>query len=218
MIFLHLPSEPAASERERFEGKGIAGFLISGEIHGKGLSAPLFSLSGFDKALESALFSSDKRESFLRLQPFVIDELLDHILEDRMRTAPTDSIKASYRVLLGRVGISFAKIVFRRLNTALNSARFAELKEMGVPAPRLLIDLVDAAPHGAKLTQRYLSECAHPDAAFLLSVRQLSMVAQRQASGPGLGDEFAEAKSKIDKLANYQIDLDRVAEDLERIG
>ncbi len=218
MILLQLPSEPAASERERFEKKGVSDFLVAGKIEGRMVSPPLFNLSRFDEALEAALSSGDGVETLLRLRPFLIDEYIDRIVNERMRAAQTDSIRASNRVLLGRVGVSLARLMLRRLQTALNSSRFALLKENGAKPPRLLIDLAETAPSGIEVARRYAAECAHPDAAFLLSPRQLPMFEGWEPTGPGLGDGFADAKFMVDKLANYQIDLNRVAEDLERIA
>ena len=218
MIFLQLSTEPAASERERFEKKGVSGFLVSGGIDDRVITPPLFNLSRFNEALEKALSSGAERETLLRLRPFAVDEFVDRIVEDCMRAAPTDSIRASYRVILGHIGVAVARMAFRVLGTTLNSARFSGLKEKGGQAPRLLIDLVEVAPHGVEATRRYAAECRHPDAAFLLSPRQLPMLEDWEPAGPGLGDDYAEAKGKVDKLANYQIDLNRVAADLERIN
>lgn len=218
MIYLQLSSAPAQSEEGRFKEKGVAGFFVRGVLPGAEVTPPLYGPERFDEALEGALLKTRGAETLLRLCPYAIDGFVDRIVAERMRAAPADSIKASYRVLLGNIGIAAARMAFRRLNTALNSRRFAALKESGMAAPRLLLDLVEASADGVEATRKYVSACAHPAAAFLLSPRQLPMLEGWEPAGPGLGDDYAGAKFKIDKLANYQIDLNRVAEDLEGIS
>jgi hypothetical protein len=179
---------------------------------GRVLVRPLHSLSRFDEAIEAVMASLESGAGaayFLGVRPAELDEAVDRVVRARMESAPSDSIRASYRVLLGRVGIAFARLAFRRLKTALNSARFAAVSG---PAPRLAV-LGAGADAG-----RLFEALHHEDVLFVLGDRARREVEGRVLRGPGIDGEYAEAKMTIDKLANYQIDLGAVAADLERIA
>ncbi|PIP82834.1 MAG: hypothetical protein CO113_10290 [Elusimicrobia bacterium CG_4_9_14_3_um_filter_62_55] len=173
---------------------------------------PLHSLERFDAALEAALEALTREPEtafYLGLRPWELDESVDRILASRMSAAPTESIRASYRTLLGKVGHSLARVAFRRLQTALNGERFARL---GAAAPRLLIDCLGADPAAA------IAALHHDDAVFLVGARRRAEAEAARPCGPGLERGFAEAKQTLDKLANYQIDLGAIGAELERIA
>jgi hypothetical protein len=173
---------------------------------------PLHSLERFDAALEAALEALAREPEtafFLGLRPWELDESVDRILASRMSAAPTESIRASYRTLLGKVGNSLARVAFRRLKTALNSERFSRL---GAAAPRMLIDCVGGDPAAA------LAQLHSPEAVFWVGARRRAEAEAARPSGPGLAHGFSEAKRTLDKLANYQIDLCAIGAELERIA
>lgn len=119
---------------------------------------------------EAALLNAaDASGLIVVLRADLLDDAIDPIVEARMRSAPTATIAAAYRVLIGRAGVSAAKMAFQRLSRALNGARYAGLAR----PPRLL-----CVPGRAQ---------------------------EDLASGQ------AEARLALDKLANYQIDLDAIA-------
>lgn len=179
---------------------------------GSVLIRPLHSLERFDAAVEAALSFLEREPRtrfYLGVRPWELDEAVDRLLRARMDRAPSDSIKASHRVLLGKVGASLARVAFRSLRTALNSERFSRL---GAPEPRLLIDCLGADPAAA------IAELHHPEAAFWVGEKRRAEAEAAPESGAGLAGEFAQAKRTLDKLANYQIDLGAVGADLERIA
>lgn len=177
-------------------------------LHLAGLHAP----ARFDAALEGWLTGLEARAAEGKDLPpalFGVDvgrleRAFDSIAYQRMDSAPTDSIRASYRVLVGRVGWAVAAVCRRKLSTALNGRRFAALALKGAPRLRLL---VSASPER-------LPELAAPETD--LAVPYASAIALPAVpTGRALEDAYDDAKRLLDKLANYQIDLDVIAGELE---
>lgn len=139
-----------------------------------------------------------------------LDAALDPLLMGRMAAAPIDTIRAAYRVLVGRVGASTAKVICWRLRRAFDSARFALLEARGARRPQLAFAVGGrAAESFAELAGEGCRPLVTPEAAAGLTGARF---------GEAVVAEIDEAKHKLDKLANYQLDLDRIAEELELEG
>ncbi|MDE2292587.1 MAG: hypothetical protein KGL53_10940, partial [Elusimicrobia bacterium] len=83
--------------------------------------------------------------------------------------------------------------------------RFAALARAGAPRPLLLV----AAP------AERLGDYAAPETALALPYDAAPAAAP---AGRALEEGYDEARRLLDKLANYQIDMDRIAEELEAEG
>lgn len=198
-VFLRLPPTSPAS---------VMAWAAAGQpVHLAGLHAPaLFdaALDGWLAGLEArAATGKDLPAAFFGVDVGRLEHAFDSIAYQRMNSAPTDSIRASYRVLVGRVGWAVAAVCRRKLSTALNGRRFAGLALKGAPRPRLLL----SAP-----VER-LAELTAPETD--LAVPYSAAVALPTApTGRALEDAYDDAKRLLDKLANYQIDLDVIAGEL----
>ncbi|MBI3297883.1 MAG: hypothetical protein HYZ75_06955 [Elusimicrobia bacterium] len=133
-----------------------------------------------------------------------IDRTLDAILLQRMDGAQTDFIRAAYRVILGRVGRAVAAVCRRRLATEANGARLNGLLKKRAPLPVLLV----IAEPGR------LADCGAPKTAFGVPYAA-ALALPARPEGKALDDGYDDAKRLLDKLANYQLDLDRIAAELE---
>lgn len=190
---------PAAVRRHAAAGRAL---LVSG-VHAPARLDALVEawLSGLEERaaaggpLPGALFGVDA----VRLTG-----VYDSIAHARMDSAPTDFIRAAYRLLVGRVGWAVAAVCRRRLSAALNGARFAALAAKGAPRPLLLV----SAPADR------LGEFAAPETAWAVPFAAAGAV-PAPVPGRALEEGYDEAKRLVDKLANYQIDLDAVAGELQ---
>ena len=144
---------------------------------------------------------------FFEVRPERIDRTFDAILHARMDAAPNDSIAAAYRVLLGRVGWAVAVVCRRRLAMAGNGARLAALAKKGAPRPVLLVTASPAR----------LAEFAAPGVELAVPYAAASDLPPRP-EGAALDSGYDEGKRTLDKLANYQLDLDRIAAEIEAGG
>lgn len=163
--------------------------------------------SRLDALLEAwmrSLESGSRAQAVFRLEPGALDRVFDSILRQRMDSAPTDFIRAAYRVLVGKVGWAVAAVCRRRLATAVNSARFSALKSLGAPDPVLLVCTEPAR----------LGEFSGPGAALAVPYAAASRGLPPRPEGRALEDGYDEAKRLLDKLANYQLDLDTVAAEM----
>ena len=133
-----------------------------------------------------------------------LEAAYDAIARARIEAAPTDSMRAAYRLLVGRVGWAVAAVCRRRLSLTLNGRRFAALAARGAPRPLLL---VSAHP------QR-LAEFAAPETPLAVPYGAAPAL-PAAPGGRALEDAYDAAKQLLDKLANYQIDPDAVAARLE---
>ena len=201
-VFLRLPvrgDAPAAARRLAAAGTAL---------HLAGLNAP----GRFDAALEGWISGLEARAAaggelapaILGVDVGRLERAFDSIAYQRMDSAPTDSIRAAYRVLIGRVGWAVAAVCRRRLALTLNSRRFAALALKGAPRPLLLV----SAPAAR------LAEFASPETLLAVPYAAATDLPPVPA-GRALEDAYDDAKRMLDKPANYQIDLDVIAGELE---
>lgn len=170
-------------------------------------AGPLHAPALLDARLEAwlkALEGGSRAPAVFRLEPDAVDQVFDSILRQRMDSAPTDFIRAAYRVLVGRVGWAVAAVCRRRLATAANGARFAALRAAGAPEPVLLVCTEPAR----------LAEFASPGAVLAVPYGTAARGLPARPEGRALDEGFDEAKRMLDKLANYQLDLDTVAAEM----
>lgn len=191
----------APAEARRLAAAGVA-------CHFAWLGAP----SRLDAVLEGWLSGLEARAAEAKDLPaawFGVDAgrlegVWDSIANARIAGAPTDSVRSAYRLLVGRVGWAVAAVCRRRLSAALNGARFKALSNKGAPRPRLLVRV----PPGR------LAEFSAPETD--LAVPFAAAVALPAVPGGRVLEEgYDEAKRLLDKLANYQLDLDVVSGELE---
>jgi transaldolase/glucose-6-phosphate isomerase len=140
-----------------------------------------------------------------------LDAWMNPLLESRMASAPIESIRAAYRVLIGRVGVSTAKMIYRDLQITLNSARWQMLKDRGAREPFLVFSLF--TPADRKAPPPGAQELYGPGAFPGVRSRLVSKLSKDAATAT-ITEDADDARFKLDKLANYQIDLDRVADEI----
>lgn len=170
-------------------------------------SGPVHAPSRLDALLEAwlkAQESGTRTRAVFRLEPDALDRVFDSILRQRMDSAPTDFIRSAYRVLVGRVGWAVAAVCRRRLATAVNSARFEGLRRLGAAEPVLLVCTTAAR----------LAEFSGPGVAAAVPYAAAEAGLPPRPGGRALDDGYDEAKRLLDKLANYQLDLDTVAAEM----
>lgn len=207
-ILLQVPTDsatPALARSLAAEGKAV---------HFAGVHSPArldAVLEGWLGGLETRAAAGGSLEgavSIFEVDAERIDRTFDAILRARMAAAPTDSIAAAYRVLLGRVGWAVAAVCRRRISMAGNGARAAALAKKGAPRPGLLV----MAP------LERLAEFEAPGVALAVPYAAALNLPGGRAPRPGgtaLDTGYDEGKRLCDKLANYQLDLDRIAAELE---
>ncbi len=176
-------------------------------FHARGICSP----ARLDASLEAWLggLEGQKGELTSCLALFGVDAIrldrtFDAIALQRMDGAPTDFIRAAYRLLLGRVGTAVAAVCRRRLATAVNGARFKALARRGAPRPVLLVEAAAAKA----------AEFAAPDTLVAVPYEAAVSLPPLPA-GSALDEAYDASKGLLDKLANYQIDLDVIAGELE---
>ncbi len=136
-----------------------------------------------------------------------IDAHLDPVLDERRRAAPIETIGAAYRVLIGRVGVSTAKMINRDLKRRLNSARWELLAAHQAVKP-FCVFTFEPRSEDKKV------ELWGEGAASVVDYPGLAS-AVKAADGKALDDDLDDARFKLDKLANYQFDMDHVAANIE---
>lgn len=202
-VFVRLAADrgaPAAARAAAAAGRGL---------HLSGLHTP----ARLDAALEGWLSGLEARAAagapgfpaaLFGVDVGRLDGAYDAIARARIEAAPTDSMRAAYRLLVGRVGWALAAVCRRRLSLTLNGRRFAVLAEKGAPRPALIVSV----PPGR------LAEFAAPET-FLAVPYGAAPALPPPPAGRTLEDAYDAAKQLLDKLANYQIDPDAVAAGLE---
>jgi hypothetical protein len=137
-----------------------------------------------------------------------IDAAMDPLLEKRRAMAPIETIRAAYRVLIGRVGVSTAKMIHRDLKRQLNSARWDLLAAKKAVEPFCVFTFQEAPG----ILPPKSEELWGPGAFSVVSRPDLAAAALKH---PTLEADCEDARFNLDKLANYQIDRHLIASEIE---
>lgn len=146
-----------------------------------------------------------------------VDTAVDALLEEKLRRAGQESERAALKALLGRAAIANAKLAYQRFKVAFNGARFKALEPLGAKPQRVLWAST-GAKNPAYRDVVYVEELIGPRTVNTMPVETLDAFRDHGRPRPSLEEDLDAARLAVDKLANYQIDLDRVTDELEADG
>jgi len=139
---------------------------------------------------------------WLEFAPQKIDDRVDALAAERMRSARLDSVRAAYRSILSRTGIAAARLAHQEMKVALNGARHG--------AARLRMLWATAGLLEARF-RAYARELPRSQCLWAVSAAAAGRAPEEFARERGEAEWLREARRCVDKLANYQIDLEAIA-------
>jgi transaldolase/glucose-6-phosphate isomerase len=187
----------------------------------------LFSVKRYEEVAEAYLRGLERRTS--QGQPiheitsvasfFVsrVDTLTDKLLEVRLSSAASKAEKGQISALLGKAAVVNAKIAYKKYKGIFAGNRFSALKEKGGRLQRLLWG--STGTKNPKYSDiKYVEELIGPDSINTMPETTMMAFKDHGRVKISIDDALGEAEKVFPELRSIGVDIDEVAEQLEREG
>ncbi len=146
-----------------------------------------------------------------------VDTLTDKLLESRISSAGSKAEKDKISALLGKAAVANAKIAYKKYKEIFAGKRFSAVEEKGGRIQRLLW-----GSSGTKNPRysdiKYVQELIGPDSINTMPETTMMTFKDHGQVKITIKDSLEEAEKVFPELRSIGIDIDEVAEQLEREG
>ncbi len=146
-----------------------------------------------------------------------IDTVVDKLLEGRIQASKDAEEEEALKVLLGKVAISNAKLVYQRFKALFEGQEFLELQKHGAhPQRPLWASTGTKNPNYPDLL--YVEELIGPDTVNTVPPATLIAFRDHGKIRPSLEEDLEGARKTIEKIGELGINLKRVMHELQEQG
>jgi transaldolase len=138
---------------------------------------------------------------------------VDTAVDERLRERGTSEAE----MLLGKIAVANSKVVYQRFKALFHGESFAGWRAKGAPVQRLLWAST-STKDPAFADTKYIDELIGPSTVNTMPQNTLEAFRDHGTVSESLEADVDEARAAIEALANLGIDLDGVAQELQRDG
>ena len=187
----------------------------------------LFSVKRYEEVAEAYLRGLEKRANqgkpiheITSVASFFVsrvDTLTDKLLEVRLSSAGSKAEKEKISALLGKAAVANAKIAYKKYKGIFAGKRFSAVKEKGGRIQRLLWG--SSGTKNPKYSDiKYVQELIGPDSINTMPETTMMAFKDHGQVKITIDDALEDAERLFPELRSIGIDIDEVAEQLEREG
>ncbi|WDT75536.1 MAG: transaldolase [Candidatus Manganitrophus sp.] len=146
-----------------------------------------------------------------------IDTAVDRLLEARILEAGVEAERAAFKALLGKAGISNAKMIYQKFKEIFKGPDFLEIQNQGVSLQRVLWGSTGTKnPHYSDLL--YVEGLIGPETINTVPPATLAAFKDHGKVRPSLEENLGEARETLQKLSAIGIHLQQVTHQLQEEG
>ncbi|MCG3117486.1 MAG: transaldolase [Candidatus Manganitrophus sp. SA1] len=146
-----------------------------------------------------------------------IDTAVDRLLEAHIQETGIEAERAAFKVLLGKAGISNAKMIYQKFKEIFQGPDFLEIQNQGVSLQRVLWGSTGTKnPNYSDLL--YVEELIGPETINTVPPATLAAFKDHGKVRPSLEENLGEAREMLQKLSAIGIHLRRVTDDIQEEG
>ncbi|MDC4205960.1 MAG: transaldolase [Candidatus Manganitrophus sp.] len=146
-----------------------------------------------------------------------IDTAVDRLLEARILEAGVEAERAAFKALLGKAGISNAKMIYQKFKEIFKGPDFLEIQNQGVSLQRVLWGSTETKnPHYSDLL--YVEGLIGPETINTVPPATLAAFKDHGKVRPSLEENLGEARETLQKLSAIGIHLQQVTHQLQEEG
>lgn len=177
-------------------------------------------VDAFMRGLEKRISQNHAVDDIASVASFFVsrvDTLVDKLLEERIVQEESDSGKEKLRNLMGKAAVANAKIAYRKGEEIMAGHRFKRLEEKGARFQRLLWGST-GTKNPAYSDIKYVQELIGPMTVNTVPLNTLNALLDHGEAKVTIRDGLDAAESLFDDLRSVGIDIEDVADELEKQG